>query len=194
MSDYSYLFSVALLLLTPGPTNTLLFVVGTEIPWYQGIRFIGVEVAGYLTALILWRYLVVFLNNTAPSILLVIKIVSALFIFYLATKVWRSAKKIKQNQPSIRLGAMYFATLLNPKALIFISAIFPFSHIVEPETFSIVLFQFVAVLIPIGALWMALGAKFAVLMETEARVVAYRVTSIVLGGFSLYAIKSVLIQ
>ncbi len=83
---------------------------------------------------------------------------SAAFIIYLAIKLWiTSTKQIDLNQPLITSKALFFATLLNPKALLFASAIFPPTVWVSLHEYIIHMGTFLALITPIAFLWIAFG-------------------------------------
>lgn len=126
MVSFMFIGLVVTILLTPGPTNTLLASAGIQAGVKQSLKLIPAEVMGYLIAITSWGILLESVSHFIPWLPPVLKLISATFILYLAFKLWTtSTNDIKLDNPLITPKALFVATLLNPKALLFASAIFP---------------------------------------------------------------------
>ena len=92
----------------------------------RSARLIPAEVLGYIIAITVWGTLIDTVSATLPILPTLLKLLSAFYIIFLAVKLWKTANvQLDLNQPAIRPRELFVATLLNPKALLFASAIFP---------------------------------------------------------------------
>ena len=171
---------VSLVLIVPGPTNTLLLSSGLK----NGVRntwpLIVAEALGYVTSISAWGFFLYAFAANYAWVVYTIKIASSAYILYLAITMWGRSAAIQHS--SIRLVSfheMFITTLTNPKAFIFASTLFP------PQAFQTVHYYawsfavFLVVLVPIGATWSGLG-RFLALQKSVA---AY--TTTVLRGVAL---------
>jgi len=149
---------VVTILLTPGPTNTLLASAGIQAGVKQSLKLIPAEVMGYLIAITSWGILLESVSHFIPWLPPVLKLISATFILYLAFKLWTSSTNdIKLDNPLITPKALFVATLLNPKALLFASAIFPHAAWEVFHVYFIHIAVFLSLITPIAFLWIAFG-------------------------------------
>src|SRR5690606_13698031 len=126
MISWFFIGMVATILLTPGPTNTLLASSGIQVGLRKSLLLIPAEAIGYMIAISVWGILIGKVSATLPLLPVFLKLLSAGYILFLALKLWRTAdQEVILNQPTIRPRELLCATLLNPKALLFASAIFP---------------------------------------------------------------------
>lgn len=145
--------AVAILLATPGPTNTLLLTAGaTSGP--QALRLIPAEVAGYLITILTVGYLVGEWVQGVPAIALALRILVAGYLCYLAVRLWRSGlTEIGNAHRVITFRDVLVTTVLNPKALLFALSIIP---VHAPDSLAYFV-AFVAMVIAIGSGWVLLG-------------------------------------
>ncbi|MFU8926825.1 LysE family translocator [Acinetobacter puyangensis] len=178
---------VVTILLTPGPTNTLLASSGIQIGIKRSLKLIPAEVLGYLIAITTWGYLIELISHTLPWLPSVLKLISAGYIIFLAIKLWKkSLEQGNLDQPTITPKALFVATLLNPKGLLFASAIFPPETWNGMQQYSMHMGTFLALIIPIAFLWIAFGAALIsnqVKWLNQANL--QRTASIILVTFSL---------
>lgn len=150
---------VMVILFTPGPTNTLLASSAIQVGLLKSIRLIPAEAFGYLLAISLWGLLIGTVSKHFPALPIILKLFSAAYILYLAIKLWRSANdNTVLRQPTIRIHVLFTATLLNPKALLFASAIFPSMAWQRLDVYIAHMLVFLLLIIPIACTWIALGA------------------------------------
>lgn len=140
----SFIASVAILAISPGPDN--IFVLMQSVVY--GKKYGLATVAGLMTGCIIHTTLVAFgisaiITNT-PSIFLGIKILGALYLIYLAYKVYKSDAKISMNTNGLEKKSTtelfkvgFLMNVLNPKVTIFFLALFP--GFLFSETLSTVL-------------------------------------------------------
>lgn len=83
-------------------------------------------------------------------------------LFFLAIKLWHTAnQQLELDQPTIRPRELFCATLLNPKALLFASAIFPVAAWTNFHIYLIHMLAYLALITPIALFWIFLGSVLA---------------------------------
>ncbi|MCU4414692.1 LysE family transporter [Acinetobacter sp. WU_MDCI_Axc73] len=153
---------VTALLLTPGPTNTLLASSGIQVGVRCSLRLIPAEAVGYIIAISTWGILIEHISQAFAFLPTVLKFLSVFYILYLAVKLWRTADlEINLNQPTIRPHELFCATLLNPKAFLFASAIFPESAWTNVQNYIAHIMTFLCLILPIAVFWIFLGSVLA---------------------------------
>ncbi|BCH62876.1 threonine transporter RhtB [Agrobacterium vitis] len=114
----TFLPAVLVLLLAPGPTNTLMGVAGAQSGLGRVSRLVPAELAGYLTTILPLVYLGDQLMARWPAVAVLLKIAAAIWVMVIAFKLWQAPGQGKAlNQ--ITAGRIYLTTMLNPKALVF---------------------------------------------------------------------------
>lgn len=158
MISWFFIGLVMTILLTPGPTNTLLASSGIQVGMRKSIQLIPAEAFGYLIAITFWGILIGKIAVYLPVLPQILKLFSAAYILYLAIKLWRTAEVTENlNQVSIRARELFLATLLNPKALLFASAIFPVIVWQSSQYYVVYMLVFLSLLIPIAFFWTFIG-------------------------------------
>ncbi|EPG37860.1 LysE family translocator [Acinetobacter colistiniresistens] len=159
MVSFLFIGLIITILLTPGPTNTLLASSGIQTGIKRSLKLIPAEVIGYFIAITTWGFLLESVSHYVPWLPPLIKLLSATFIIYLAVKLWiTSTKQLDLSQPLITSKALFVATLLNPKALLFASAIFPHTAWLNLHEYIVHMGTFLALITPIAFLWIAFGS------------------------------------
>lgn len=153
---------VVSILLTPGPTNTLLASSGIQVGVGKSFRLIPSEAFGYLIAITLWGLLIGKVETQLPLLPIILKLFSASYMIFLAIKLWRTADvEVSFSQPTIRADELFLATLLNPKALLFASAIFPVIAWKNMNYYIAHMLVFLLILVPIAFFWTCIGSFLA---------------------------------
>lgn len=162
MISWFFIGLVATILLTPGPTNTLLASSGIRVGFKKAFRLIPAEAFGYLISITFWGVLIGKISVYMPLLPNLLKLFSAAYIVFLALKLWRTAE-LNENFDlvTIRARELFLATLLNPKALLFASAIFPVIVWQNSLYYATYMLVFLALLIPIAFFWTFLGTVLA---------------------------------
>ena len=187
MISWLFIGLVATILLTPGPTNTLLASSGVQVGLRKSVKLIPAEVLGYVISISAWGMLIGKVSTTFPLLPPILKLLSACYIIFLAIKLWHTAnQEIELNQPTIRTRELFCATLLNPKALLFASAIFPVAAWSDFHIYLIHMMAYLALITPIALFWIFLGSllaskKVAWLNQTNLQ----KTASLVLVSFSI---------
>ncbi|VAX45746.1 homoserine/homoserine lactone efflux protein [Acinetobacter calcoaceticus] len=187
MISWLFIGLVATILLTPGPTNTLLASSGVQVGLRKSVKLIPAEVLGYVISISAWGMLIGKVSTTLPLLPPILKLLSACYIIFLAIKLWHTAnQEVELNQPTIRTRELFCATLLNPKALLFASAIFPVAAWSDFHIYVIHMMAYLALITPIALFWIFLGSllaskKVAWLNQTNLQ----KTASLVLVSFSI---------
>lgn len=162
MISWFFIGLVITILLTPGPTNTLLASSGIQVGLRKSLLLIPAEAVGYIIAITAWGMLIGKVSATLPLLPTFLKLLSAAYIIFLALKLWRTAnQEVVLNQPTIRPKELLCATLLNPKALLFASAIFPAAAWKSQDIYMAHMSTFVGLILPIALFWISVGAMLA---------------------------------
>mgnify|MGYP003418222900 FL=1 len=85
-----FLLSSALVLLTPGPTNTLLAAAGLGRGWRDARPLILFELMGYLIAISGWGILLASIGKYYPWVSVAVRVVCSGYLLYVAVKMWMS--------------------------------------------------------------------------------------------------------
>ena len=189
MISWFFIGMVVTILLTPGPTNTLLASSGIQVGIRKSFALIPAEALGYFISISLWGLIIGTVSKQFPSIPVILKLFSAGYILFLALKLWRTANHDEDfNQASIRARELFVATLLNPKALLFAVAFLPqFIHASAPQLPQIIIL--LATFSVVEMLWYciyAIGGLSLASYLRQARVLKWfnRVTG---GAFIAFA-------
>ena len=154
MTLAAFTLALAVLLLTPGPTNTLLAVAGASQGFRRSLPLMGAEIAGYLTTILpLVTFAGPFLESQ-PLIANAVKLASAAFVLYLAIRLW-TAPAPDAAQTCIEGRCVYVTTVTNPKALIIGLALIPPGPLAETLPYLAVL---CVTILAVAGLWLLLGA------------------------------------
>jgi threonine/homoserine/homoserine lactone efflux protein len=182
-----FVLGITVVLIMPGPTNTLLFAAGLRLGVKRAAWLAGAELAGYVLSISVWGGFLTHVAHSLAWLPLLVRIASCLYIAYLAVRIWQTAVTFRAStQSAIGLRAVFVATLLNPKAILFAGTIFPAAAFANGPAYLNAMGIFAALLIPIGLAWIAFGAALGsgrlTWISTEYM---QRCASIVLGAFSV---------
>ncbi|WP_175959425.1 LysE family translocator [Burkholderia pyrrocinia] len=184
---------ISLVLVTPGPTNTLLLSSGIKVGFQQSWRLLVAEATGYAFAISLWGFFVAAFAATRPWLYDALKLGSSAYIFYLALLLWKSPHFDEMQLSPIGFRDMFVATTLNPKSLLFATAIFPKQAFASVPFYLYAISVFTALAVTIGSMWLTIGG----LLKARRSMVVYtatllRAASVVLLMFSGTLVFSVL--
>jgi len=149
---------VSLVLVVPGPTNTLLLSSGLKVGVRRTSPLIAAEALGYVTSIALWGFFLSALSTSRPWLPVVVKLLSSGYILYLAVKIWRQSGALQHVAAGpVSLRDMFITTVMNPKALLFASTLFPLAAFQSAAYFGQTIAVFLVVLVPIAIGWSYLG-------------------------------------
>lgn len=158
MVSWIFIGFVASILFTPGPTNTLLASSGIRVGFRKSVLLIPAEAFGYLISITCWGILIDKISTHAPFLPSILKLCSAFYILYLALKLWRASfEDPTLIAPAIRKRELFLATLLNPKGILFATAVFPITAWVDANIYVQHMLSFLLILIPVGFFWIFIG-------------------------------------
>lgn len=118
MGYLTFISAVFILLLSPGPTNTLMGLASARGSLWQVLKLLPAELLGYLTMILPLTWLGEALIDRWPVSAVVLKVAAASWVMYLATKLWLMASRDDEHD-GVTAQRIYVTTLLNPKALVF---------------------------------------------------------------------------
>lgn len=125
----AFILSVIILLMTPGPTNTLMALAGYQRGWRQAAPLIGAEITAYVVVVVAVATCAAPVFEQWPSVALAAKLLAAAWVFTLSVKLW-SLQPNKATGTLVDTRTVFWTTCLNPKALIIGLAIMPHGGIV----------------------------------------------------------------
>ena len=159
MISWFFIGLVVTILLTPGPTNTLLASSGIQVGIRKSLNLIPADALGYFISISVWGLIIGTVAKQFPTVPTILKLFSAGYILFLALKLWRTANRDENfNQASIRARELFVATLLNPKALLFASAIFPTYVWQNASAYVSHMLCFLLLIVPIAFFWTFIGS------------------------------------
>lgn len=162
MISWFFVGLVVTVLMTPGPTNTLLASSGIQVGVRRSLALIPTEALGYFISITLWGIIIGTVSKQFPIIPTMLKLFSAGYILFLALKLWRTAsQEVNFNQPTIQAKQLFIATLVNPKALLFASAVFPVFVWKSMAAYTAHMLVFLLLIVPIAFFWTYIGAVLA---------------------------------
>jgi threonine/homoserine/homoserine lactone efflux protein len=177
---------IIVVLITPGPTNTLLAAAGLRQGVRRSVPLIAAELAGYLVSISVWGRFLAHAAHALPWLPSLLRIAAGGYIAYLAVDMWRAAVALPDStQRTGSMRTLFVATLLNPKALLFAGTIFPAIALTQMPAYLIAMLTFACLAVPIALAWIAFGAALGSGKLWLDPVKMQRGASIVLGVFSL---------
>ncbi|GLR50966.1 threonine transporter RhtB [Shinella yambaruensis] len=183
MPDSFFVFAILALLLTPGPTNTLLTVGAAARGFRSSLPLLVGELAGYLVVVVPLATIAASLLEGRPALANALRLAAALWVLFLAVRLWRvsAVQEDRSTSSPVTVGQVFLTTVLNPKAPIIGLVIMPHGTLAQIAP-AIGLFS----LLVAGA-----GTSFLVLGSLIGRApvlspqLVYRVAAVCLGVFSL---------
>lgn len=143
--------ALLVLLLTPGPTNTLMLLSGADRGFRATLRLIPLELCAYLCVVVPLFLLAELAAPLLDTLRPAIAALAGLWVLLLALRLWRSPVRTG-NSPLVTGRQVATTTLLNPKALIFGLVLLPGT----PPVTGVAIFAALVVLVAL--VWTALGS------------------------------------
>jgi threonine/homoserine/homoserine lactone efflux protein len=165
------------LLATPGPTNSLLAASGALAGVRRSLRLLPCELGGYLLAIGLFHeVLMPWLSAWAVTAL---KLIAIGLLIGIAIRLWRASGRAGAQQATDG-RTVFVATVLNPKALIFATLLFPADAFLRPALL------FAPLCLGAGLSWIVIGARLGRLPLLD-RTAIYRSTALAQTAFATIA-------
>ena len=178
--------ALMLLLLAPGPTNTLLFRAGVLFGLRASWKLAFVECLAYLLQVSVWGLALLYLAAYSPWALKVTQLAAACYLLYVSYKLWqRKSSSIDPGRD--RFSGLYFfwLTVMNPKGLLIVSFIAPVGTFATLSGYVGFMATLALVVIPVGAAWIVLGSRFEGIQKAWLTPLKInRATSIAIGCFA----------
>jgi threonine/homoserine/homoserine lactone efflux protein len=181
------LFALAALglLLTPGPTNTLLATSGATVGARASLRLILAELAGYASAIALVTLTLRPLLGTDADPTSYLKAALACYLVFVAIRLWRNGAITSDGRAPIGPREVFITTLLNPKAIVFVLVIVPHLRAGELSAATPYLAGLAGMIVGVACVWITLGAWLRRGSRHVLRpLVIRRAGSLVLFGFA----------
>lgn len=157
MQSYSaFAFAVLALLLTPGPTNTLLALSGAGRGVRASLPLMVGEICGYLLVIVPLTMLASEFLAAHTGVSQAIKLCSAVWVSFLAIRLWTLPPSASTSQ-AITVRRVFVTTCLNPKALIIALVLMPQS---SPAQLVPYLALFSMLIVCVALVWLFAGAFF----------------------------------
>lgn len=183
MPDSLFLLAILALLLTPGPTNTLLTVGAAARGFRASLPLLLGELAGYLIVVVPLATIAGSLLEGRPALAIALRLAAALWVLFLAIRLWRvsAVQKSPDSASPVTIGQVFVTTLLNPKAPIIGLVIMPHGPLAQIAP-AIGLFSLLVA--GTGTSFLVLGSLIGRAPVLSPQLV-YRIAAVCLGVFSL---------
>ncbi|WOE41694.1 LysE family translocator [Acinetobacter chinensis] len=159
IENWLFVLAVFAVLMIPGPTNALLASSAHQQGIARTSLFIPAEMMGYLYSISLWALVIHLTAPIWPHFITLLHVLSAAYVIWLAFHLWKESQLQHHNQKytAIRPKQLFFATMKNPKSLLFAAGIFPQNTWDSPAVTLLVLGVFCMMLLPTAIFWMLFG-------------------------------------
>lgn len=151
----TFLLAVFALLLTPGPTNTLLALSGVQRGLVRSLPLLPVEICAYLLVVIPAAFVGHELAASSPMVARAMQFGAAVWVLYLAVRLW-AGERADAPAREITAWRVFVTTLLNPKALIVGLVLLPSPH--HDDAFALYIAAFAASIALVALIWASGGA------------------------------------
>ncbi len=181
MTTLELSLAVLALLLTPGPTNSLMLLAGAERGLAAALRLIPAELTGYFLTVVPLALVGQSALEAWPGLRILVALAAAVWVAILALRLWRLPAGIGA-QATVGARALFVTTALNPKALIFGLVLLP-----SPDRLGGNLTLFAALIVTVAILWAGLGASLRSggLRQPRALFFLRRLASVFLAAMSV---------
>jgi threonine/homoserine/homoserine lactone efflux protein len=119
-----FALSLLALLVSPGPTNTLIALGGATRGFVRALPLIGAELSGYLLVITPLALFGRPLIEAHPGLSTAVRIAAAIWVMWLALRLWKRPG-IGDAGGLVTFRQVFVTTLLNPKALVIGLALLP---------------------------------------------------------------------
>lgn len=153
--------ALVLLLVVPGPTNTLLMRAGVLFGFWASWRMAFIECLAYLLQVSVWGVALFYLSAWSPWTVKVAQLAAVCYLLRLAYNLWQH-KNSTDGLTRDRFSGLYFfwLTVMNPKGLLIASFIAPASAFATLPGYAGFMTTLALVVVPVGAAWIVLGSRF----------------------------------
>jgi threonine/homoserine/homoserine lactone efflux protein len=159
-SPIAFLVSATVLLVVPGPTNSLIATSGAISGLRRTIFLLPAELCAYMIAIVGWGLGLGAVVRFVPAAIVAAKLAASAILVVSAWKLWTFGGPGGQNR---RTGPqdIFLVTISNPKALIFALTIVPYLKGGGLRSASPYLAGLAFLILIVGAGWATIGAGLA---------------------------------
>ena len=157
---FTFVPAVAVILATPGPTNTLLASSGAQAGFRRSLPLVPAELCGYALAIAGWGLFLEPASTALPWLKPALRLACAAYLMAVAWGLWTKAGGVLGGS-GFGTRRVFTATLLNPKALLFAAVIFPEAAFETSAAFLQAMGVFAAVIVPIALAWISFGSALS---------------------------------
>jgi threonine/homoserine/homoserine lactone efflux protein len=157
MEPFAFAAASIALLLTPGPTNTLLATSGAANGMRRSLPLLAAEISGYMLAIALWRNLLGPMIEAMPVVEVILRGTVTLYLVYLAVRLWRHGSTELNGAGPVTFNRVLVTTFLNPKGLIFAFTLLPQGT--HPPALLAWILALAVMILMIGGFWIAVGVS-----------------------------------
>lgn len=182
MVTLSFILSALLILLTPGPTNTVLATCGASLGIRRAAIMPFAEAMGYILAVSFFIGLTDGIQGNAIAFA-TMKLLAAGWLLYSAVRLWgmpflSDARSVRQLFVRVLL-----TTIVNPKAMLVGTVLIPSGANIQAPVW---LATYAAMSTLAGLAWVVFGGCLLLRVRRHS----YKLASLILGAFSLAAVAS----
>ena len=170
-----------LLLLTPGPTNTLIALTCAQQGFARCAPLVAAELFAYLAFVGLFVAVLGPVAAHQPSVLTACQTVAAMWVLYLAAKLWRAPAASAHHAAPIGWRTIFVTTALNPKGLIVASMLLHVGKAGQPQSLGFLIFGLD--ILAAALVWGGLASTVLPAMNRRWPRLMTRMASVVLLGF-----------
>lgn len=185
-NDWLSIGTAAVILLSPGPTNTLLLASATRIGIFRSMPLLSAELGGYLIAILTIEAVLGDALRASALAMTVLRVISAAYLLFLAVRTWTA--RAAGTAALVSWPQVFVTTVFNPKALLFAAILLPLP---APQQARF-LWEFAALVPLVGALWICAGHGLVRIGGLRVSTFAPKFTSCVLATFSVLLMVRVL--
>lgn len=181
MQPLTFALAALVLLATPGPTNTLLWLSGASVGARRSLPLLIGELGGYLAVIIPAVALLAPFLAAYPQFGLGLRLVAACWVLYLAYALWTTDSE-RSEGVVISVRQVFVTTLLNPKALIVALVLLPQTGLAAVSPW---IAGYSLLVVGVGSTWIGAGAMLVQLStNVSASHLPRRIAAVCLTLFS----------
>lgn len=182
MVTLTFVAASILVLITPGPTNTLLAACGAAMDFRRAAILPLAEALGYIIAIL---FFVAFAEMMRGNhvVLAVVRLAAAAWLIHSSYRLWRMPFEASPAVKDDAFRRVLVTTIVNPKAMLVGTILIPAgTGMAAPAWIGV----YAALSTVSGLGWVTLGSLLPLGIKRHA----YKLASVILGTFSLVAIAS----
>lgn len=178
--------ALVLLLVVPGPTNTLLLRAGVLFGFAASWRMALIECLAYLLQVSVWGVVLFYLSAWSPWAVKATQMAAACYLLKLSFTLWqRHTSSVDSHHDRLSGVQFFWLTVMNPKGLLIVSFIAPMGTFASLSGYAGFMALLAMVVIPVGAAWIVLGSRFEGVQKaclTPLKI--NRIASVAIGCFA----------